>query len=748
MGYDNLDFANIQDVMLGANEKKYKQNPYYFGYIEKAIIFYNDDTSAVVEFTDANDAKDFCKTMKNNNIELDKKVYKTNTKTWKVAYKAAKEETKEDSKAKNALVTAGLIAGVGIIAATSGAVGYKLHKDSNKNNAIESTTDLDLNDENGFGVYNYDLSSFADMNQYADEIPDSMQKENAFNYLSILQNFNKNVNLVDGTEQLGGLTIDQLIAIDAYSNSNLYSVEDYVKTFGLYDFSNLTDNFQQGAITTGAYLATGQVDGTALANVFKDEKVKTFYLKSLDYHNSILNAENSEAKNKAIKEFEEYMNNVTVDQTSADYIDYSSHPGAAFATTVIVNSLNYNNVRLSSALFSDTIIIGDGEHQSKLDTVCDQANEKLDDVKELVSKMETVIVDNQNAKIYNNNEIEKANLENRTPVLMSLQNEELDTLITETLCDQEQINDLIDKELTMTNQLVTVEDQEKINSNAIEIARDLQNKGLTIGANGKHSSEEMAEIASNLQNKGDTYTSTKKGVTITSDKEKEALYRSNPNAVEKAKEEYNKKNGTTANESEKDKKETEDKMNKDQDNTFKEGVNFVNLVVSYYETHGNVSGIPAELQTAYNNLGEASFNTAKNTGIMKWEVKNNNQTGGKITPVTPSKPSEPTTPEEEVIKPDDPAPETPTTPVTPSEPTTPSEPAKPTTPTTGGDVTILPGFEDVEITPETTTQVGEENQAITEADIDEYLNTAEGQQFLESITTSVAEDENVQGMTR
>lgn len=741
MGYDNLEFENIQDVMLGANEKKYKQNPYSFGYIEKAIIFYNDNTSSIVEFTDASDAKDFCKTMKENGIELDKKVYKTNTKTWKVAYKAAKEENKEDSKAKNALVTAGLIVGLGGIVAASGAVGYQLANNKDKKN----TTDLDLADENGFGVYGFDLSNFADMDQYANEIPDSLQKENAFNYLNILQNFNKSVNLVDDTEQLGGLTVEQLIAIDAYSNSKLYSVEDYIKTFGLYDFSNLTDNFQQGATTTGAYLATGQVDGTVLANIFKDEQVKSFYLKALEYHDKILNSENREDKKQAVKDFEKFMNDVAVDQTSEDYLDYSSHPGAAFATTVIVNSLNYNNVKLSSNLISDIVIIGDGEHQSKLDTVCDQANVKIDDVKELVSKMKETIVDNKNIKIYNANEIEKANLENRAPVLMSLQYEELDTLVSETLCDQEQVNDLIKNELTKTNQLVTVSDQEKINANAIELSRHLQDMGSN------YATEKEAKLAAQLQEVGDTAVDTEKSIDITTEQAKETLYSVSPEQAEKAKEESNEKNGTLSYETEQDRKATDDKISNDLEQKVKNDTNYVNQVVAYYESHGNVSGIPAELQAAYNNLDANIFNTAKNTGIARWESKNNKTTGGEITPIEVPAGS---TRDEEVVKPDEPIsnptvsePVTPEpTPEVPSEVITPSDNNENNT--IGGETTILPGFEDIDISDISTEASTSDNVAVTEADVDAYLSTAEGQQFLEMLTATETEAENVQGMVK
>lgn len=737
MGYENLDFINIQDVMLGANERKYKQNPYSFGYIEKAIVFYNDNTSAIIEFTDASDTKDFCKTMKEHSIDLDKKVFKMNTKLWKATYKEAKkdsEEEQEENKVKNALVTAGLIAGVGVIAATSGALGYKLAsgKDS-KNTTIENNDDV-----NGFGLYSYDLSNFADMDQYADQIPDSFQKENAFNYLNILQKFNNNISLVDETEQLGGLTIEQLIAVDAYSNSNIYSKEDYVKNFGLYDFSNISNNFQQGAITTGAYLATGQVDGTVLANIFKDEKVKEFYLKALEYHDNILHAEDSKVKKQAISDFEEYMNDVAVDQTSEFYLDYNLHPGLAFANTVIINSLNYNNIKLSSELISDTIVIGDGEHQSKLDTICDSANIKLDSAISLISELENAIINNSNLKIYNYAEMEKAQAENREAKLLSLKYEDLDTLVSTTLCDQEQINNLINKEIEMSNQLVTIEDQEKINTNAIEISRSLQNKGSNF------ENKEMANIASQLQNKGDVAVVTDE-VTITSEEDKKDLYSSNSSAVENAKIEESKQTGNIPYETEKDKEAAEEKIKLDVETAQKEGTAFVDQVVAYYESHGNVSGIPAELNDAYNNLGASIFNTAKNTGIARWKVKNNPITGGVITPITSNESNQTT---EEIIKPDE---------VISNEQPSVSEPTQ--TPSnsenntandndlvSGGEITILPGFEDIDIIPDS--GIATQSIEITDDELTAYLNTDEGQQFLEAVTASETEIENTLGMSK
>lgn len=774
--YNDLDFDKIQDVMLGADEKKYNQNPRSYGYIEKAIIFYNDNTSEIIEFADASDAKDFCKVMKEHNIPLDGKVRKMNQKSWKVAYKQAKQE-KTDSKAKSVLTTAGLIAGAGVMVAAAGFTGYKLGNSGNEEITSEDTNDIDFSNTNGYGFYKYDLSEFEDFEQYINEIPDSLQKENAVNYLNILQKFNQKITLVDETEQLGGLTVEQLIAIDAFSNSNVYTAQDYVKTFGLYNFSNVNKDFQQGAMVTGAYLANSNIDGTCLADIFKDETVKEFYLKALEHQHTILTAENSKDKKQAIKDFEEFMNDVAVDQASEEYIDFSMHPGMSFATTVVVSSLNYNNVRLSSKLISDIVVIGNDEQNSKLDSICSDANAKLDEASKLISDMNGILVNNQSIKIYNVNEVKQANAEGREPVLMSLQYGELDTLLTENLCDQLQINDLINKELVKSEQFVTEEDQQKIIANGVEISRKLQN---STDAKTSGKSKEQVYLEEHLQKKGDTATITKKDVSITTPEQKQDLINTNPELVTEAKNELNKKENLIANETKEEQQAVQDKINQDVQNTTNEGINYVNQVVSYYENNGNIDGIPSELQSAYNNLGADIFNTCRNTGISRWEVKNQPTIGGEVTPlpgmdnVDTNANSSSNTTTNEVIAPDSlpeqkheeivtpPATEV----VTPSdevktpteEVTTPgtvveepvSQPVNPDG-TIGGEITVLPGMEDIDISDVSAEVISPYSaDVVTDADIDAYLNTDEGLQFLESMTATepVVEDVATTGLTR
>lgn len=777
--YNNLYFDKIQGVLLGANKHKYQQNPYSYGYIEKAIIYYYDDTSEVLEFTDASDAKCFCNLMMEHNIDIERRTYYMTQKIWKTAYKDATKE-QHNLKLKKALIAGGIIAGVGAIATASGAIGYKLGNKEDKKITTDSNNNDDLSETQGYGFYKYDLSTFEGVEQYQNEVPDSFQKTNSLNYLNILQSLNQEITLVNETKQLGGLTIEQLIAVDAFSNSNIYTTDDYVKNFGLYDFSNLNVDFQQAAMVMGAYLAIPETDGTVLANIFKDETVKEFYLKALEHQQKILNAENSKERKQNVKDFEEFMNDVAVDQASENYIDFSMHPGMSFATTSIINSLNYNNVKLSSKLISNIIIIGDEEQQSKLDSICSNVYAKIDDAKNLISSMSSVLANNQTIKMYNITEVEKANAENRTPNLMVLEHGDLDTLLTEVLCDQVQINTLINKELEKTNQLVTIEDQQKIIANGTEISRKLQNS-TDVKTSGKTKKE--IEIEKQLEEKGVAVIIEEKKDIVTPE-QKQDLIKSNPEEVAKAKQELNEKEGLIANDTEEEQQQAENKINQEVANTAIEGVNYVNQVVAYYEANGDVAGIPNELQNAYNNLGADTFNTCKNTGVMRWTVKNQPTTGGEIEPLpgmenvdtnanvtknevsneviapdfstkseennTPnvnqnesissnvnqsesasSNVNTPTTEEEknEVIAPD----------FSNQEENTVTEP---TVTPSNGEITILPGFEDIDITDISADPVSTyANVSITEEDINNYLNTEEGLQFLQDMTASESQVE-------
>lgn len=600
------------------------------------------------------------------------------------------EASDKNDKLKRNLITAGIIvAAVGI-----GVAGKALYDELSNQPSIEKST------EEGYGIYKYDLSRLAGMDEYADLVPDSMQKEGAFNRLAILQEFNNEIILLDETKEIAGLTIEQLIAVDAYSNSNLYTPEDYIKQFGLYDFTTVNNDFQQAVMVTGAYLSDINVDGSSLARIFKDEKVKANYLKQLEYRDLILKAETTKDQEKYVKEYVEYMGSTATDQTREDYIDYDQHPGMAFAASVVINALNYNNISLDSEIISKMIIMGDENQQSKINSICNDADNKIDAVKELKNNLMISLNDNQTIRIYNNGEIDKAKEENREPVLLKIAYEELDDILRNTLCDQTQINELTNKELAKTNQLVTEEGQEKILANAVELSRKLQNEG------------EPNSLASKLQKPGDTATVTQENVLIDTPQEKQDLAKNAPEQMQAARDKYNQEHGTLPYETPEDKEKTDAKINEDVKNTQQEGVSYYNQVVDYFAARGNVSGVPAELQSAYQNLGANTYNLARNTGISRWTVNNQPTFGGEKIPTVP----------QDNIAPDNVTNTNTESTVTPTAPTTPrpnpesdtskvEEPkAEPSVPSTmvpvqenvqtpsNGEVKIDEGFSDVEIT--------------------------------------------------
>lgn len=596
---------------------------------DKICIFYEDNTSVIYDFQKLYpNPEDRIEKMQQLNANFksqglkqsDYKSYFTDNKQFQKYYNQAKSK-KENSKAKTVLglALAGAAIGAAAVAAAKG-LDAGIIDLLNKNT---TTIDEDnLSEEQGYGFYKYDLSNMEGIEEYINEIPDSPQKEGALLRLAILQNFNKEIKLVDGeTDQLGGLTIEQLVALDAYANSNIYSKEDYIKNFGLYDFSNVSSDFQQAVMQTGAFLAIPEVDGTALADIFKDETVKTLYLKSLEYRDSILNAENDKDQKKAVEAYEGFLASQS-DVTSENYVDYSEHPGMAFVTPAIVLSLDYHNIGLSSGIVSQDLIIGTDEHRSLVDTVCASAEVKMDSVVVFVGEMEQALIDNQTSIIYNNKEIEVAEKENRTPVLLQLKNGELDELVRTTLCDQNQINELINKELTKTNQLVTAEDQQVILVNAANMKNQFSPQ--------RYADAATAEIAQQLNETG-TATVTQHNVQITTPSAVQDLMSSNPELAQKAKDELNQSQGLIPNETPEEQQAFQEKEAQDIEDTKNEGESYYNQVLAYYEANGRVEGIPASLQTAYNNLGDYLYNLAKQTGIARWEAKNQPTIGGEET---------------------------------------------------------------------------------------------------------------------
>ena len=204
---------------------------------------------------------------------------------------------------------------------------------------------------------------------------------------------------------------------------------------------------------------------------------------------------------------------------------------------------------------------------------------------------------------------------------------EMYTLITEVLCDQGQINELTDKTLQKENKLVTVYDQEAISKDAVQYQIKLLEAGK-----GYYKDAQTAALASQLIKPGDTATITEKGLNFNSDEAVKQLEQKAPSQTQAAKDALNQKEGMTDTSTDEKKSQFEGKINNDKAQTAQEGVNYYNSVVSYYEKNGDVSGIPSELQSVYNNLGESTYNMAKQTGIAKYMTNSEHkQSGGETT---------------------------------------------------------------------------------------------------------------------
>lgn len=571
--------------------------------------------------------------------------------------KEEKAKAKAEAKGTAAKVAAGGL--VGAILVGLGAYGHSVFGKNKEDempidNQTAIETQMDNTNVQSYGLYNFDLSEMEDMSEYETNldilnakaveekygISGVTQKDRALLRLNILKEFNNEITLTDGTtKQIGGLTTEQLVAIDAYSNSNIYTKEDYIKNFGLYDFENVSKDFTNGSLAVSSYLANPEVDGKCLADIFQDEEVKENYLKQLEYRDAILNAKTDKDQKKAISEYKEFLEDCSIDQSSDSYLDYSNHPGMAFVTSTMVNALNYHNIPLGKAV-SDIIIIGNDESQtlSKLNTICANANQKLDDAIKLKDTLEiyipidtNTIKENNNIEIENAKELELAAKEKRTPMLKETKNlicdSEMYTLITEVLCDQGQINELTDKTLQKENKLVTVYDQQAISKDAVQYQIKLLEAGK-----GYYKDAQTAALAPQLTKPGDIATITEKGLNFNSDEAVKQIEQKAPSQTQAAKDALNQKEGMTDTSTDEKKSQFEGKINNDKAQTAQEGVNYYNSVVSYYEKNGDVSGIPSELQSVYNNLGESTYNMAKQTGIAKYMTNSEHkQSGGETT---------------------------------------------------------------------------------------------------------------------
>lgn len=504
------EVINFDSYSTNAKETKLKEismKARRQGIDSEVASYFSSDPQAIDSLDRAVNHKEYI-TVDQRKKEIDKAINKaTNNKTKKVAV--------------TTLTAAAVVA-----LAACGA-----HKNASEeevvNTEVETITD-DL-DNQGYGFYRFDLSNMEDMTEYQNHteilnakeveakygIQNVSQKDRALLRLNILENFNGQLTAVDGKTELPyGLTIEQLIGIDAYANSNIYEAEDYVKNFGLYDFGNVVDDFQQATLNAGACLANPNVDGTALADIFLDEAVKENYLKQLDYLKQILNAKTDKEQKQYVNEYVKFLKDCSIDQTSDEYLDYDQHPGMAFVTTSVVNAINYHNIVLDKAVVSDIIIIGtdDVNGQSKINSICSDAQSKIDAAINLVNSLEIYIPMNYNTMIDNEKEMELAAVEGREPRLKMLYQTELDTLIREVLCDQQQINELTNKTLEKEGKLVTIEDQKAILANAVNIQRQLLNAG-----GGYYRDAKTAWLASQLLKPGDTVEITETGVAIDED---------------------------------------------------------------------------------------------------------------------------------------------------------------------------------------------------------------------------------------
>lgn len=676
----------IVGTVLGLNEKEYRslvkngmsENKAALIAAESALIFHADsEKHEIVDLTDltTDEKREFVKQYFNNKeiencsyLDGDPRLIDSQNRaqnhleylpieTREATVKKVKNQLKEEQKKNPSKVkTTAAILATACLAGLAGAGAVKL-VDRAASNDAEIETQIDDNtdvDAQGYGLYNFDLSEMEDMSEYETNldilnakaveekygISGVTQKDRALLRLNILKEFNNEITLTDGTtKQIGGLTTEQLVAIDAYSNSNIYTKEDYIKNFGLYDFENVSKDFTNGSLAVSSYLANPEVDGKCLADIFQDEEVKENYLKQLEYRDAILNAKTDKDQKKAISEYKEFLEDCSIDQSSDSYLDYSNHPGMAFVTSTMVNALNYHNIPLGKAV-SDIIIIGNDESQtlSKLNTICANANQKLDDAIKLKDTLEiyipidtNTIKENNNIEIENAKELELAAKEKRTPMLKETKNlicdSEMYTLITEVLCDQGQINELTDKTLQKENKLVTVYDQEAISKDAVQYQIKLLEAGK-----GYYKDAQTAALASQLIKPGDTATITEKGLNFNSDEAVKQLEQKAPSQTQAAKDALNQKEGMTDTSTDEKKSQFEGKINNDKAQTAQEGVNYYNSVVSYYEKNGDVSGIPSELQSVYNNLGESTYNMAKQTGIAKYMTNSEHkQSGGETT---------------------------------------------------------------------------------------------------------------------
>ena len=297
----------IVGTVLGLNEKEYRslvkdgmsENKAALIAAESALIFHADsEKHEIVDLTDltTDEKREFVKQYFNNKeiencsyLDGDPRLIDSQNRaqnhleylpieTREATVKKVKNQLKEEQKKNPSKVkTTAAILATACLAGLAGAGAVKL-VDRAASNDVEIETQIDDNtdvDVQGYGLYNFDLSEMEDMSEYETNldilnakaveekygISGVTQKDRALLRLNILKEFNNEITLTDGTtKQIGGLTTEQLVAIDAYSNSNIYTKEDYIKNFGLYDFENVSKDFTNGSLAVSSYLANPEVD--------------------------------------------------------------------------------------------------------------------------------------------------------------------------------------------------------------------------------------------------------------------------------------------------------------------------------------------------------------------------------------------------------------------------------------------------------------------------------------------------------
>lgn len=497
-----------------------------------------------------------------------------------IGYKDLEYEEKIKEKIKKKTPIKGLIFGVALTL-LAGVGGYHL---VNRLNNKKEETEIEETFE-GYGYYKFNILGY-NLEKYNELLPIIEQKTGTNLHYDILSGFNTMIETVDGTKILSGLTTEDIVAIDAYANSNIYEDIDYIKHFGLYDLSGVSNQLTLAIQAAGAHLSNENVDGDVLADIFKDPVVRKSYLAQNDYLKRIKAASTRKEQKKIFAEWEKYIDEVSLLTISDNYIDYSQHPGMLFVTTAFATSFEYHNLYQNNTDIQKMILIGNEDYQSKINSVCSNALAKLENAQELITYT-------------------KQQLDQELPI-----NEEVRETLDK-VCDQEHIIAMLDRELSKSNLKVTPFKQERalkeVLKKGIESKKEydpLKNGSLTVTTPQKEVSQEKIDEQ------------------ISKGKLSEQSIKNFEQAVEEADKKTGDVNSSTEGGYIESLKEEAQKTQEE----------YENIIINYYAANGDV-GMPASLTDAYNKLGEYLFNTARSTGIDKYKfIKDggNPEIGGSV----------------------------------------------------------------------------------------------------------------------